>query len=125
MNRDNHELQILLKNLDSIVDKIKHVLVSTNLVPSKNKETPFFLTKSDNSDLELILVKINKYKKLRAEIHDSSNRELEVDSLMDIFADTENMVKKLSESSNVFEYTENGFFDKFSNISHEIKRLVA
>jgi hypothetical protein len=119
------ELQMLLNKLDSVLDEIKSVLVSTKLVPTNRKETPYFLSRTDNSEVEHIVVKINKYKKLRAETHDLHNREMEVASLMDIFAATENLVKKLSEGKNVAEFSDKGFFNRFSDISHEIERLIA
>ncbi|KTD11834.1 hypothetical protein Lgra_1292 [Legionella gratiana] len=125
MNTHKQELQMLLKNLDSILDEMKQVLVSTKPVPSNKKETPYFLTKNENSDVERILVKINKYKKLRKETKDSSNRELEVATLMDIFTNAENLVKNISERKDVSEYIEKGFFNSFSHISHEIQRLIA
>jgi hypothetical protein len=121
----NRELQILLRNLDSILDEVKHVLISTKPIASQKKEAPFFLAKVDNPDMELLLVKINKYKKLKETTLDSSNDELKVDSIKDIFSDTENLIKKISEGACVSDYTDKGFFKKIFDISQKIKRLLA
>lgn len=126
MNNDNHELQLLLIKLDSIVDEIKEVLVSTKLVSSNKKETQFFLSKQEDLDVKTrILVKIDKYKKLRADAYYPYISKLEVTSVMDIFAITQNLIKKLSEGRSSSEHADNGFFDKFSDISQKIERLVA
>jgi hypothetical protein len=125
MNDDN-ELQRLLKNLDSIVDEINQVLLS---IPSKKQKGISFLSSKSipilhQEDSSLLLTKINEYKKLRKYTHDN---ELEVFSLMDIFSSTEDLVKKISEEDedNVSEYIGRGFFKKFSDISNEVKRLLA
>ncbi|CAM2802820.1 Uncharacterised protein [Legionella steigerwaltii] len=126
MSKANQELQMLLKKLDSIVDEIKHVLVSTKFVSSNKKEEQFFLSKKVDLDAKTrILVKIDKYKKLRADNPYPHNSELEVTSLMDIFVITENMIKKISEGKSSSDYADNGFFNRFSDISQKIERLIA
>ena len=112
MSRDNKELRELLKNLSTLVDEINQVLSSTKSVSSKRLETT------------IILMKINKYKKLRQELQKSYNNELEVTSLMEIFADTEHLIKEISEGDSVSEYMDKGFFKKFSDIADEAKRLA-
>ncbi|KTD44412.1 hypothetical protein [Legionella parisiensis] len=126
MNNANQELQILIEKLDAIVDEIKQVLVSTRFVSSIKKEDQFFLSKKTDLDAKTrILVKIDKYKKLRADAHYPHNSELEVTSLMDIFTITEILIKKLSEGKSSSEYVDNGFFNSFSDITHKIESLIA
>lgn len=126
MNNAPQELQILIEELDSIVNEMRQVLISTKFVSSNKKEEQFFLLKNVDLDAKTrILVKIDKYKKLRADSSSPHNRVLEVTSLMDIFATTENLIKKLSEGKSSSEHADNGFFNRFSDISHKIERLIA
>jgi hypothetical protein len=124
MNQNIEQLHTLLSDLDSIVERIKQALISTKPTLNKMKETPFFLAKVDNRDLELIVDKINKYKKLREEPHRADNNDLEVAYLSDIFARTENLIKEISEGNKVCEYVDKGFFQQFTDISDTIKTLV-
>ncbi|AWN74845.1 hypothetical protein LEAN103870_19325 [Legionella anisa] len=126
MNKANQELQILIEKLDSIVDEMKQVLVSTQSVSSNKKKDCFFLSTRMGLDAKTrIMVKIDKYKKLRADTNHPRNSELEVSSLMDIFATTEILVKKISEGKDSSEYADKGFFNRFSDISHKVERLIA
>ncbi|WP_027269759.1 hypothetical protein [Legionella sainthelensi] len=125
MSQDNRELQILLKNLDSVVESIRKVLLSAKSAAGKKQKTPFFLAKIDDAELDIILVKISSYKKLRQDSDKASNSEKEVASVMDIFVGTESLIQKISEGNNVAEYVENGFFKELTHISLEVKRLIA
>lgn len=125
MSQDNRELQILLKNLDSVVESIRKVLLSAKSAAAKKQETPFFLAKIDDTELDIILVKISSYKKLRQNSDKASNSEKEVASVMDIFVGTESLIQKISEGNKVAEYVENGFFKELAHISLEVKRLIA
>ncbi|KTD05918.1 hypothetical protein Lgra_2695 [Legionella gratiana] len=113
MNQNNEPLQVLLKKLDSIVDEINQTLLSSKSIPSNRGELSF------------VLMKIKKYKELKREHSESSHHELEVDSLLDIFSETESLVKKISQEDNVSEYVDKGFFKRFLDISGEVKKLVA
>jgi hypothetical protein len=124
MNQSIEQLQMLLSDLDSIVERVKQALISTKSTPIKKKETPFFLAKVDDRDLELLVDRINKYKKLRAEPHQAHNSELEVSILSDIFSRTESLIKKISEGNKVSEYVDKGFFQQFTDISERIKTIV-
>ena len=69
-------------------------------------------------------MKIHKYKKLRENTKGLSNSEQEVAVLIDIFSNTGNLMKKISEDRKVGEYVEKGFFNAFSDVSQDIQKLI-
>ncbi|KTC83050.1 hypothetical protein [Legionella cincinnatiensis] len=114
MNNDeeNKKTQTLLTNLDPIVEEINRTLLSSKAIPNKRKE------------ISLILMKISTYKNLRKNHQNSDSVEAEIESLASIFSSTDNILKNISEEEYISEYLDNGLFQKFNDISSEIKRLV-
>lgn len=124
MNADG---EFRLNKLDLIVNKINQELLS--IKSSKQKHhTLFFLSETmvygNHHDITPLLEKINKYKKMRKATSEMHNNELMIVYLMDIFSDTQNIIKNLSNEENIFEYVDVGFFKRFSEISRQVKRLL-
>ena len=83
-DEDNKKTQALLIQLDPIIEEINQALLSTKPIPNKRNE------------ISLILMKINKYKKLRKGHQESENVELEIKSLSSIFSSTDAILKNIS-----------------------------
>ncbi|KTD59657.1 hypothetical protein Lsai_0568 [Legionella sainthelensi] len=114
MNNDeeNKKTQALLNSLDPLVEEINQALMSSKAIPNKRKE------------ISLILMKISTYKNLRKNHQKSDNVKAEIESLASIFSSTDTMLKNISEGEHISEYLDNGLFQKFNDISDEMKRLV-